>query len=80
MIERLLPVARERKISLDLPTALTASDIATAVGHVIEAATSEQITPGEAHSLAGLFELQRRAFETTELERRIAALETEKAA
>lgn len=81
VVERLIPVAKERRINLELPNSLsTAAEVASAVGRIIEAVADGEVTPGEASTLAGIIEIRRKAIETEELEKRIAALEGEKAA
>lgn len=81
VVERLIPVAKERRINLELPNSLsTAAEVASAVGRIIEAVADGEVTPSEAATLSGIIEIRRKAIETEELEKRIAALEGEKAA
>lgn len=81
-LERILPVLRGRRIQLDLPSDDTAPEqaargIAGAVSATARAMAEGEITPEEAMTVAGIFELQRRAVETADLERRLARLEDE---
>ena len=75
VIERLAPPMRERLITIDLPDVQTAQGIAAAQAAILQSAASDEITPSEAATLAGVVEMRRRALETEELERRIGALE-----
>ena len=61
ILERLLPVARERMISLDLPEVRKPEDVSDAVRHALEAVTSGEITPSEAETVLALLETLRLA-------------------
>jgi hypothetical protein len=74
-LERLLPVRRERSLTLQLPNPATAQDIMAGFGCVVEALARGELTPSETNSAAALLESARRALETTELARRIEELE-----
>jgi hypothetical protein len=74
-VERLIPPARDRRIQLDLPDIVTAAAVADAMGATLKAVAAGEITPTEGQSVAGLLEIQRKALETADLERRVAALE-----
>ena len=81
-LERILPVLRGRRIQLDLPVEEVAPEqaargIAGAVSATARAMADGDITPEEAMTAAGIFELQRRAVETADIERRLALLEDE---
>lgn len=76
VLDRLAPPARERAISLrTLPDLATAPGVSAALQQVAEALAAGELTPGEASTVAQILEVRRRAIETEELERRIAALE-----
>ena len=76
-LERLVPLRRERTVEIDLPPIRTARDAAPAAGRITAMVGAGQLTPSEGQMLAGIVETQRRALETADLERRIAALEAE---
>ncbi len=63
---------------LSLPEVRTAADTTAALGAVVAAVADGTLTPDEAQSVAAVLEAQRKAVETLELERRIAALESAK--
>jgi hypothetical protein len=75
VIERLAPPARERPISLDLPDTSTVAGVSQAQQAVLEAVGAGELLPTEGSTLATILESRRKAIETEELERRIAALE-----
>ncbi|MGI9071082.1 MAG: hypothetical protein ACR2JB_07120 [Bryobacteraceae bacterium] len=74
-VERLIPPAKDRHIQLKFPRVHSAEDVIEASACLVQAVTEGNITPGEAHSVAGLLEVHRRASETASLEKRISELE-----
>ena len=79
-LSRILPVKRERTISLDLPALEDSQDSLRAIGTVLEAVGSGTITPNEGQAVASLLETHRRTFEVEELERRLEVLEAQQCA
>jgi hypothetical protein len=66
---------KDRPVSLALPALKRPADVLKAY-HVLAQEMSEgRLTPSEAGAVAAVFEGQRKAAETIELEQRIAALE-----
>lgn len=78
VIERLVPVAKERPMFLALPDTSTADGIAQAQDAILQAVAAGELLPGEGATLAGIVEARRKAVETLELEARITVLETKK--
>ena len=76
-MDRILPVKRERTISLDLPALEGSQDSLRAVGTVLEAVGAGMITPSEGQAVTSLLEAHRRGYEIEELERRLEALEAQ---
>ena len=74
-LDRLVPLRRERTLSLDLPPVLTAADAVKAAGQLVALVGAGDLTPSEGQALAAMVETQRRAIETEDLERRLTALE-----
>ena len=74
-MERILPAPKDRPIRFPIPAASTAREINLALAKVTEAVGAGVLTPLEATNLAALFEVQRKAIETTDLEERIRELE-----
>lgn len=64
-------------ITLNLPADMTtAAGIAAAADAILRAVSAGNMSPSEGAALAGILETRRRAIETEDLERRLAALET----
>jgi hypothetical protein len=74
-LERLAPPAKDKPISVSLPSLGGAGDAAKAMSAVVAAMASGDITPSEAAAVAGVVETYRRTIETAEFEARIANLE-----
>jgi hypothetical protein len=75
-LDRLLP--KGRAVRLDLPLR-SLEDLDRATGAISGALAEGAVTVDEVGALAGLVEARRRLLETTELERRLAALEQQQA-
>ena len=74
-IERIIPARKDRSVSLALPKLETAADSLRAVGAIIEAVASGELTPGEGGDVVRIVEAFARSAETIALEARIKALE-----
>jgi len=61
VLERLLPVVKDRPIRLDLPQLAKASDVAEAVRRAVEAVAAGEVTPAEAEIVLKLLEALRAA-------------------
>jgi Family of unknown function (DUF5681) len=79
-LERLIPPRKDRPVVLALPPLDGTPDLPTITAALLMAAAAGELTPGEAGELAKLVEAHRRAIETADLERRLAALEAEQRA
>lgn len=75
VLDRVWPARRGRPVTLDIPAVTTPEGVAEALAAVVAAMGAGTITPDEAAAVSAVIEGQRRAIETVELERRIAALE-----
>ena len=79
ILSRIWPARKGRAVpAIDLPDIATPADLVTALGIVAKAVGDGDLSPDEAQAVAAVLETQRRAVETLELERRIAALEQAK--
>ena len=76
VFERLAPARKDRHVVIKLPPIASLQDVLAAQGAIIEHAAAGDITPSEAHTMAGLLDLRRKTIETCELEERLAALES----
>ena len=74
-LDRIYPVRRGATVRFDLPPIDLAADLPRAVAEIIKLVGAGALTPDEAALLAGLLDGQRRAIETAELEKRLAAIE-----
>ncbi len=74
-LERILPVRKDRPIRIELPNIDTLADASSAAGSITVMVANGHLTPTEGQALAGIVEVQRRALESDELERRVARLE-----
>lgn len=75
-LERIVPIRKERPLRLALPALRSARDAARAIGAIIAAVAEGEVTPGEAADLSALVTGFAKTLETSELEARIAALES----
>ncbi|NOD31809.1 MULTISPECIES: DUF5681 domain-containing protein [Ruegeria] len=77
-LERIAPTRKDAPVNFDLPPIKSASDASEAAQAVLQAVSQGDVTPLEGATVMGLIEQYRRVLETTELEKRIAALEASK--
>lgn len=77
VLDRIAPPRKGCAINLDLPPIQSATDVAAAMGIVVEAVADGELTPDEGQAVAALLETRRRAIETADLEMRIAAIEAQ---
>ena len=76
VFERVMGARRERSLTdLDLPPIRSAADCTKASAAILAAVGSGKITPGEGVAVMQIVEAAIRAFETSELEERLSALE-----
>ena len=75
-LERIVPPRRDAPVVFALPAMTTAKDAAKAAAAVLGAVAGGDLTPTEGAAIVALVEAYRRALETTELEARVAALES----
>jgi hypothetical protein len=78
ILDRVAPVPRDRRISLDLPAADTADGVDKAVCAVIAAVADGTLLLSEAVALSGLLDMRRKSIESREFESRLIALESVK--
>ena len=62
-------------MQIKLPSIGNLQDVLSAQSAIIAQAAAGELAPSEAHAMAGLLDLRRRAFESCELEARLAALD-----
>jgi hypothetical protein len=74
-MERIAPLGRGRLVPFTMPPLGTTADLPKALGAVLMATSSGEITPEEAVSIAQVVEIRRKSLETLEIEERLASLE-----
>jgi hypothetical protein len=74
-LDRIAPARKDAPVSFDLPEIETAEDAANAARAILRAVADGDVTPLEAATVMAVVEQFRRTLETTEIERRITALE-----
>lgn len=74
-LERIAPPRKDAPVQFDLPAMESAQDAAEAAGAVVRAVSQGELTPVEGAGVMTLVDAYRRTLETTEIEKRIAALE-----
>ncbi|HCQ59829.1 MAG TPA: hypothetical protein DIU10_18305 [Sulfitobacter sp.] len=77
-LDRIAPARKDAPVSFDLPEIETAEDAAKAARAILKAIAEGDVTPLEAATVMAVVEQFRRTLETTEIERRITALEASK--
>ena len=75
ILERIAPVRKGRPIEIDLPRVQTTADVLEAQSGIVEAVAAGRLTPEEGEIVSGIVDAKRRAIETADIERRLAALE-----
>lgn len=74
-MERLSAPIKERAVKASLPVMNDSSDTLKAMAALVQMVGNGDLTPGEGSALAGLVDGCRKAIETQDIEKRIAALE-----
>ena len=74
-LDRIAPARKDAPVSFTLPEIETAEDAAKAARAILKAIAEGDVTPLEAATVMAVVEQFRRTLETTEIERRIVALE-----
>ena len=77
-LERLLPPRKDRPIAFPLPPIKEVEDLPKAMGAILRAVAQGEITPSEGQILTQMIEANRKAFEATDFEARLTALEKER--
>lgn len=75
VLERVIPVVRERPVRFDVPPLESAKDLPAAVAGILEAVADGELTVGDGARLAVMVRDMATALEVNELEQRIAELE-----
>jgi len=74
-MERLLPICRDRRVELELPSITSVTDICSCYQAILVAVSQGNLTIGEAEQLGRVVESAGKAFEAQDVSRRLAELE-----
>ena len=75
-VDRLIPPRRGRRVQLaNVPPVASVAELSPTMAAITTAATTGEITPGEAAELARVVEIYARAVEVTDFDRRLRQLE-----
>ena len=74
-LERLLPLRKDRSISLKLPKLEGVEDIPKAIEVILNAVADGEITPGEGQAVASMMEAYRKGADLADMEARLLAME-----
>lgn len=75
VMDRIMPPLKEEPIHVSIPKIECAEDCTRAQAAVLSAVACGEMLPSEGQALAGLIDAQRRAYETTDLAKRLEAIE-----
>lgn len=74
-LERIVPVRKERRVSIDLGKIDGVADHPAAQARIAMAVAAGELVPGEGVALSSMLDAQRRSLETAELAERLAKIE-----
>lgn len=75
ILDRFLPVRKDRSIKIDFPQINSLEDVLNAIGSIVNAVGSGEISPSEGESLSRTLDMYSKAFETHQLEVRLREIE-----
>jgi len=75
ILDKLIPNAKERRLSIKLPEVEGAAKLPAMLAAVLDAVASGELTPGEGQTITAMLEAYRKSVELNEIEARIRALE-----
>lgn len=76
VLERFLPVRKDRSVRIKIPQIHTYKDALSAISYIVAAVSRGEISPSEGESLSGIVNTYSKALENYQLETRLQALET----
>jgi hypothetical protein len=74
-VDRIIPPVREDRLQIDLPPITDAAGCAEAQAAIMKAVASGELLPSQGDALAGLVEHRRKALDTSEMTKRLEAIE-----
>ena len=75
ILDKIIPNARERRLSVKLPKVEGAGDLPAMVATILKLVSAGELTPGEGHTIMAMVEAYRKGLELTDIDARLTALE-----
>lgn len=75
ILDRLLPASKDNPINIPLGAIKTTKDVAAAMSSILDSVGTGELTPGQGEQVTKLLEGYLRMLQSTELEKRLTALE-----
>jgi hypothetical protein len=77
VLDKVIPNARERRLSIKLPQVDGAANLPTVLAAVLKSVSNGDLTPGEGQTITTMLEAYRKGLELTDIEARLTALESQ---
>ena len=75
ILDKVIPNAKERQLSVNLPKVEGAANLPVALAAVLEMVSKGELTPGEGQTITAMIEAYRKGVELADIEARLTALE-----
>jgi hypothetical protein len=75
ILDKVIPNAKERQLSVKLPKVEGAANLPVVLSVVLEMVGTGELTPGEAQTITGIIEATRKGIELAEIDKRLQAIE-----
>jgi hypothetical protein len=75
ILDKVIPNARERRLSIKLPQVEGAANLPSVLAAVLKLVSNGELTPGEGQTITGIIESTRKGIELAEIEARLRAIE-----
>jgi Family of unknown function (DUF5681) len=75
ILDKVIPNAKERRLSLKLPQMDGAANVPAVLAAVLEAVANGELTPGEGQTITAMLEVYRKGVELNDIEARVKVLE-----
>ena len=75
ILDKVIPNAQERQLSVNLPKVEGAANLPVALAAVLEMVSKGELTPGEGQTITAMIEAYRKGVELADIEARLTALE-----
>ncbi len=75
ILDKVIPNAKERRLSVKLPQVEGVANIPAVLAAVLESVSNGELTPGEGQTITAMLETYRKGVELNDIEARLKALE-----